>query len=453
MTAGLALALWLAAPAPLSTPARAALAEAARTIRRTGERSDTAYARLEHLCDRIGHRISGSPALEAAVSWAAAELRSDGHEAVHTEAVMVPRWVRGPISARLVAPVTRELSALALGGSGATPEGGLEAEVLRARSLEELGKLGGAVRGKIVLLDGPMGTHGSAFDRYGEVGPLRGSGPAQAARQGALAVLVRSLTQRSLRTPHTGGTRFGPEAPIPAAAIATEDADLLARLGARGPVRVRLALAAKRLPDAPSANVLAELRGREKPDQIVLLGAHLDSWDVGQGAHDDGAGTVMVMQALTILRQANLRPRRTVRVVLFTNEENGLRGAQAYARAHAAELDKHVAAIEADAGGYAPAAFSVEGAKVAALAAWLPLFEGTGLGRAVEGRGGSDIGALEPAKVPLFGYLTDDTHYFDIHHTEADTLDKVRPEDIRRGATALAILAYLLAELPGQLER
>jgi len=296
-----------------------------------------------------------------------------------------------------------------------------------------------------------MGTHGSPFDRYGDVGPMRGKGPAQAARQGAAAVLVRSLTTRSLRTPHTGGTRFADVRPIPAAALATEDADLLARLVGKGPVRVRLALDAKKLPDATSANVLGELRGRERPDEIVLLGAHLDSWDVGQGAHDDGAGTVMVMQALTLLRQSGLRPRRTVRVVLFTNEENGLRGATAYVKEHARELGKHVAAIESDAGGYAPAAFSVEGVRVAALSPYLPLFEGTGLSRVVEGKGGSDISALEPSKVPNFGYLTDDTHYFDIHHTAADTLDKVRPEDLRKGTTAIAILAYVLAELPGRL--
>ncbi len=452
MGAGLAVALWLLAP-PLAPAPDAAFLEAARKIRRVGDEDDAAYAKLEHLCDRIGHRLSGSPTLDAAVTWAAEVLRADGHEAVRTDAVQVPHWVRGPISAQVVAPVRRELAAIALGGSGATPAGGLEAEVVRAGSLEELGKLGGKVRGKIALLDGPMGTHGSSFDRYSEVGPMRGAGPAQAARQGAIAVLVRSLTQRSLRTPHTGGTRFGTQAPIPAAALATEDADLLARLGRRGPVRVRLSLAAHKLPDATSANVIAELRGRERPDEIVLLGAHLDSWDVGQGAHDDGAGTVMVMQALTILRKAHLRPRRTVRVVLFTNEENGLRGAEAYTRDHATELGQHVAAIESDAGGYAPSAFTVEGAAVEALAAYLPLFAGTGLSRIVAGKGGSDISALEPAKVPTFGYLTDETHYFDIHHTQADTLDKVRPDDVRRGATVLAILAYVLAELPGRLGR
>ncbi len=447
----LPLALLFLAPKPAVAAPSAPLAEAARKLRQLGDRSDGAYEKLEYLCDRIGHRLAGSPGLDAAVEWAARTLRADGHEAVRTEPVQVPHWVRGPISAVVTAPVRRELAVLALGGSGATPPGGLEAEVVRARSLVELEELGASVRGKIVLLDGAMGTHGNAFDRYGDVGPMRGKGPAQAARQGALAVLVRALTTRSLRTPHTGGTRFGDVRPIPAAALATEDADLLARLGARGPVRVRLALDAKRLPDAPSANVVGELRGRERPDEIVLLGAHLDSWDVGQGAHDDGAGTVMVMQALTLLRKADLRPRRTVRVVLFTNEENGLRGAEAYAKDHAKELARHVAAIESDAGGYAPAAFSVEGARAAALSAYLPLFEGTGLSRVVEGKGGSDIGALDPAKVPNFGYLTDDTHYFDIHHTDADTLDKVRPEDLRKGATAIAILAYVLAELPGRL--
>ena len=290
-------------------------------------------------------------------------------------------------------------------------------------------------------------AHGSG---YGDVVPYRGGGASAAARLGAVAVLVRSVTARSLRSPHTGAMRYAADAPkIPAAAVTTEDADLIARLAAAGPVRVTLTMGARQLPDAPSANVLGELRGRERPDEIVLIGAHLDSWDVGQGAHDDGAGVVHVMQALTTLRALGLTPRRTVRVVLFTNEENGLRGGRGYAAAHAG--DRHVAALETDSGGFAPRGFRVDahgdGALRARLVEAIGLLAPLGATEVTDDEAGADVGPLVDAGVLGLGLAVDGRSYFDIHHTAADTLDKVDPQALADGVAAIAVIAYVLADV------
>ena len=406
-----------------------------------------AFERLSWLTDRIGNRLAGSAALTQAVTWAQATLREDGQDNVRAEKVMVPHWVRGAESAELVAPVARPLHMLGLGGSVGTPKKGLEAELLVVSSFDELTAAGPRVKGKIVLYDvvmPPYGAHGSG---YGKVIGYRSRGADRASALGAVAVLVRSLTARSLRTPHTGMMRYDDKQPrIPAAAVSTEDAALLHRLAGAGPVRVRLKMAARTLPDAESANVLGELTGREKPEEIVLIGAHLDSWDVGQGAHDDGAGVTTVIEALRLLRVTGLRPRRTVRVVLFTNEENGLRGAKAYAAAHGA--DKHVVAIEADGGGFAP--WGVGGLMSAQALAQLgdvvTLLEPLRAANVVaNGDGGADIEEL--TGIPLLSLAPEGSTYFDYHHTEADTLDKVNPEHLQMNAVAMAILAYTLAEM------
>ncbi|MCP3136985.1 M20/M25/M40 family metallo-hydrolase [Pyxidicoccus xibeiensis] len=414
-----------------------------------------AYARLAELTDGIGPRLSGSEGAEAAVQWALRSFKADGVKA-WTEPVKVPRWVRGEERGEVLASARTRghpLSLLALGDSPPTPPEGLTAEVVEVTSVEQLAALGDSVKGKIVFFNHTMTV---AAD-YGRFAGLRGRGPAAAAKAGAVGALVRSLATASLRTPHTGSTRFEDGAPkIPAASIATEDADLLHRMLAGGPVRVKVVLGSSSLPDADSSNVIAEIRGREKPQEIVLIGAHLDSWDVGTGAHDDGAGVVMVMEAARLLAKLPQAPRRTVRVVLFMNEENGLRGARAYAEAHAAELPRHVAAMEMDAGGGRPVAVSLRaGAGGQDLVRpWLPPLVALGAANfSAREAGGADLSPMGPARVPFFGVEVDSSRYFDVHHTHADTLDKVDPQDLARSTAAVAWVTYALAEMPGTLVR
>lgn len=445
--------------APAASPIAEDYADVAAKIIAATRGDRAAYAKLAYLTDRIGHRLSGSPGLERAVAWASKAMADDGHT-VRTEHVMVPHWERGAEEAAVVAPVERPLAILGLGGSVATPKGGLVAPVVVVRSWDELERQAAQVKGAIVLYDVAMPPYDEdTGSGYGEVAPYRSRGPSRAAKLGAVGVLMRSVTARSLRTPHTGALRYEPDVPkIPAAAVATEDAQLIARLAAAGPVRVRLRLESRVLPDAPSANVIGELRGRERPDEIVVIGAHLDSWDVGQGAHDDGAGCVMMMQALTTLRQLGLVPRRTIRVVLFTNEENGLAGAKAYAQDHAAELAKTVLAVEADSGGFAPRGFSVEAAPAVAprvlarVQEIVALMRPLGVGKVVAGHSGADLSPMIPAGVPGLGLIVDGRAYFDVHHTEADTLDKVDPAALADGVAALAILAYVAADLPARVD-
>jgi Zn-dependent M28 family amino/carboxypeptidase len=281
-----------------------------------------------------------------------------------------------------------------------------------------------------------------------------------AAEKGAVACLVRSVTARSLQTPHTGAMNYGESPrPIPAAAITTEHADMIWRLHARGIAATgTLRMGARMLPDAESANVVAELRGSTWPEQVVVISGHLDSWDVGQGAHDDGGGCVMAMEAVNVLRKLGLIPRRTIRVVLWTNEENGLRGAKQYAADHAEELARHVAAIESDSGVFRPTGYSVQCADAARearaaeqLGVLLALLEPLEATNVTTGHAGADIGVMKDAGVVLLGHQVDGSTYFDYHHTPADTLDKVDPADLSRNVAALATLAYVLADMDGQL--
>ena len=413
------------------------------------------FGRLEHLTDAIGPRLSGGPGHAKAVEWTAAQLRADGVE-VRLEKVMVPHWVRGEETGAIVGSqgrVEQPLFLTALGGSAGTPAEGLEAEVVLVRSVEEAAALGEKARGKIVFFQGHM----TASKDYGAGSKLRVRGPAAAAGVGAVAALVRSAATASLRSPHTGVTLFDAGHPIPAAAVSTEDADLLERLIGQGPVRVRLKLGCKTLPDVETANVVAELKGREKPEEIVLLGGHLDSWDLATGAIDDGAGVAVVMAAIRALSHLPQHPRRTVRVVLFANEENGSRGAQGYKAAHASELAHHVAGIEMDAG--AGRAVSISGPNAPALLGpWLGR-EGPLAGLGVTdvndgGHGGADIGGLaESAQVPMVDVDQEGAHYFDLHHSAADTLDKVDPQQLRQAAASLAWVTYALAEMQGTLDR
>jgi carboxypeptidase Q len=430
-------------------PAAAKIVEAAQA-------DDGAWKKLAHLCDRIGARPSGSAALKQAAAWAREALAADGHENVKTEEVKVPHWERGAEEATLLSPVSRRLDLIGLGGTVSTPRNGITAEVVVAPSFEALEAMGDKVKGKIVLFSyrlEPVET--GKVPAYGTGVAFRGSGPSRAARQGAVAVLIRSLATRSLRTPHTGALKYEPKVPaIPAAALATEDADLLVRLAEAGDrVTVRLKLTSRTLPEATDANVLAELRGRERPEEIVLVGAHLDSWDVGQGAHDDGAGVAMAMQALTLLRKLGLVPRRTIRLVLFTNEESAGRGAQGYADRHREEIPRHVAALETDSGGGRPLGLALPAGKpgVEILKQIATLTAPVGATQAGEnGHAGADLRPLEG--VPQVGYEVEASRYFDYHHSQADTLDKVDPTDLRKNVAALAVTAYVLADMPGRLD-
>jgi carboxypeptidase Q len=446
-----------AAPERPATPIADRYREVSAKIIAAAEADEDGWKKLAHLTDRIGHRLSGSPALDRAIEWAIAAMKADGHENVRGEKVMVPRWVRGEEWGRITAPVDRPLALLQLGGSGATAKKGISGEVVVVRDFDELDRLGAAgVKGKIVLFNHPMRQWNEKDGPgYGEASPYRTKGPARAARLGAAAALVRSVTARSLRSPHTGATGFEEgQKPIPAVAVSIEDAELMARLAAAGEVvRVQLRTGGRRLKDVVSHNVVGELRGSEKPDEVVVIGGHIDSWDVGQGAHDDGGGCVIAMQALTVLRRLGLKPRRTIRVVLFTNEENGLKGARQYVIDHAAEMTRHVMALEADTGVFAPRGFSVEGDADAVRRATdiASLLEPIGATRITTGHSGADVGELVDKGVAGLGLSMDSSTYFDVHHTDADTLDKVRPEDLRRDVAAVAVMAYVVADMPEKL--
>jgi len=409
--------------------------------------SDRAYERLAHLTDHIGNRLSGSQNLERAIEWAIAEMKRDGLDNVRAEKVMVPHWVRGEESLEMLAPVPRKLQMLGLGNSIATPAEGITAEAVVVRSFEELDRLGEQVRGKIVVYNAP-------YVNYGATVEYRLRGASRAARYGAVAALVRSITPTALQTPHTGAMGYDPDQPkIPTAAVTIEVAEFLQRMNDRGDhPRLRLKMEAKFLPDAESANVIAEIKGSEKPDEVVLIGGHFDSWDVGQGAHDDGGGAIVAWETVRLLKELGLRPRRTIRAVLYTNEENGGRGGNAYRDAHRAEIAKHILAVESDSGVYRPEGFGL--AETAPLQVRsnmqeiAKLLSGIGADRIAADGGGADIGPMVREGVIGASLDVDGTHYFDIHHTQADTLDKVNPRELAMCVATMAVMAYTVADLP-----
>jgi carboxypeptidase Q len=409
-----------------------------------------AYRRLATMVDRFGHRLSGSESLERTIDWALEQMRHDGLQNVRGEPVMVPRWVRGAESAELIAPTRRPLPMLGLGGSIATPAGGITAEVLVVSTFEELTQRAADAKGRIVLFDAP-------FTSYGQTVRYRRDGAVAAARVGAVASLIRSVTPYSMRTPHTGAMAYDSLVPrIPHAAITVEDAMLLHRIQDRGerPV-VKLVMSAQTLPDAPSRNTIGELVGREKPNEVVLVSGHLDSWDVGTGAMDDGGGAVAAWEAVALLKRLGLRPRRTVRAVLWTNEENGLAGGNGYRDAHAADLDRHVLAIESDAGVFAPRGFGFSGSDSALqIVRWIgSLLEPIDADSITKGGGGADIGPIMARGVPGMGLSVDGTRYFWYHHSDADTIDKLDPADMGKCVAALAIMIYVVADLDEPLPR
>jgi carboxypeptidase Q len=424
--------------------------DAARLIR-AATADDFAWQRLATLTDTYGARVSGSDNLTRAIEWAAETMKADGLENVRLEPVMVPRWVRGRESAEIVDPPRHEVAVLGLGGSVATPPGGIEAEVLPVTNFDDLRLRSVEAKGRIVLFNVPYST-------YAETVTYRTSGARMAAQFGAVAVLVRAVGPVGLRTAHTGAVQYAQgQIEIPAAAVSIEDANRIVRLTARGRrVRIRLVMEGHYLPDVESANVVGEIRGREKPDEIVLLGGHIDSWDVGAGASDDGVGCVVTWEALRLMKKLGIRPRRTVRVVLWTNEENGLRGANAYAERYAASAANHVFALESDSGVFAPAALGFSGSTMARsmISHISALLAPLGFPEIVSGGGGADIGPIAQAgNVPTMAYLGDTSRYFVIHHTAADTVERIAPDEVSRAAAAIAVVTYAVAEMPERLPR
>ena len=432
-------------------PRVAPYADASARLIAAAQANDFAWRRLAELTDTYGNRLSGSENLNRAIEWAITTLKADGLANVHTERVMVPRWVRGQESAVIVDPPEHPVAILGLGGSVATPPNGLEADVLVVTSFQDLEAKASQARGKIVLFNVPYTT-------YGETVQYRSGGAVAAARHGAVASFVRAVGPMGLRTPHTGNMSYGDAGTkIPTAAIAAEDSNRIQRLTDRGMrVRVRLHMEAHMEPDAESANVFAEVAGREHPHEIVLVGCHFDSWDVGTGASDNGVGCIVTWEALRLMKTLGLQPRRTVRLGLFTNEENGLRGGNAYRDAHKGSAGDHVFALESDSGVFAPSrlGFSGPDAARAVIDDIGKLLAPLGLADIGAGGGGADIGPIAQAgRVPMMAYQGDANRYFTIHHTPADTVDRIAPEEVSKAAAAIAVMAYVVADLPERLPK
>ena len=428
--------------------------------------SDYGFVQLAHLCNNIGPRLSGSPQAQHAVQYVADEMRRLGLD-VKLERVMVPHWVRGVETAELIqfagqAPkTTQKIVLTALGGSVATPTEGLTADVVVVESFEQLASLGrAAIAGKVVLFnarfDKQMAAQGFAMEAYSQAVAYRGAGPSAAARLGAVASLVRSVGGADYRLPHTGGFNYASDAPrIPAAAVASEDADLIAYLTAKGPVRLHLTLTPQTLPDVESFNVIADLKGTEHPEQVIIVSGHLDSWDLGTGAIDDGAGVAVSMQTVQLIKRLGLRPKRTIRMIAWMNEENGLMGGRTYAENQKSQIANHVAAIECDSGAGHPIGFSAH-VSTAALEMLRPISavlqaSGAGVLRQSQNAEGADVWPLDLAGVPTLAPIQDARTYFNYHHTPADTLDKIVPSELAENAAVVTVLAYAIANLPERL--
>jgi carboxypeptidase Q len=430
--------------------ARAGADDATDKLMDAATNSDFAYQRLARLCDTFGPRFSGTTNLEAAIDWVLAQMKNDGLENVHGEEVMVPHWVRGAESAELLAPRVRRLPMLGLGGSIATPPEGITAEVLVVKSFADLTGRAGEAPGKIVLFNVP-------FTTYGETVAIRTRGAVEAAKVGAVASLIRSVTPFSMQSPHTGAMSYSNAVrKIPHAAITVEDAEMMQRMQDRGEkIVVRLKMSAAQLPDAPSSNIVAEITGREKPEEIVLVSGHFDSWDVGQGAMDDGGGAISAWEAVRIMHALGLRPRRTLRVVLWTNEENGSAGAHGYARRHQGELARHVVAMESDRGTFKPQGFSFVGSDAARkiIQTLAEPLARLGAAKIIDQGSDTDVGVLARDNVPTLALLDDETKYFWYHHSDGDTMDKLDPRELSACAAAMAVMAWQVADDPVALPR
>src|SRR5271170_1779391 len=429
------------------------------------------YAKLAFLCDRIGNRLSGSESLGRAIQWSEEQMKQDGLSNVRVIPVKVPHWVRGAESARLTAPENRPLHMLGLGMSVGTPNGGITGDVVVVSVFNALAKLGrGGIQGKIVL-------YNQVYRGYGQTSIYRTAGPSRAAALGAIAVLVRSITPLAMQNPHTGTLVYDEAQPkVPAAAVSLEDAMMIARFAAQQtPVKVHLEMAARMEPDADAGDIMGEIPGREHPEEVVVLGGHVDSWDVGRGAQDDGSGIMASLQAVALMKKLGLQPRRTIRVAFWVNEENGGRGGEAYRAWVGDQIKNHVAAIEMDSGAEKPVGFGFgpyqrgrrpqpnepppalpkmtaeQEESLAQCQQIAHLLERIEAGKATPGGGGADFSPLVRDGVPGLSPETVGLHYFDWHHTDADTVDKVNPDDFRKNIAVLAVLSYVLADMPGKL--
>jgi len=429
------------------------------TIRKMYDNALTSYEsyeNLRYLTKKIGARLSGSPQAAAAVEWSRQLMDQMGLDRVYLQEVMVPHWVRGDKEIGRIESgkkQTAEVKIAALGSSVGTGEKGLRAEVIEVLSLEELEKLGQEkVKGKIVFFNRPFNNaHVHTMHAYRDAVDQRGAGPVAAAKLGAVGVLVRSMTNDLQDVPHTGNTRYADGvAKIPAAAISTNGAEQLSKSLKSNPnLKFFMRMTCQTLPDVLSYNVIGEIKGSEKPEEIIVVGGHLDSWDLGEGAHDDGTGCMQSIEVLRLMRELGIKPKRTVRAVLFMNEENGVRGGRKYAEEAKAKGEKHIAAIESDAGGFTPRGFGIDGndGQYAKVLAWKPLLAPYGLHDLTRGGGGADIGPLKgQGTVALIGFSPDSQRYFDYHHTEIDTFEQVNRREMQLGAASMASLVYLISE-------
>lgn len=442
------LMLPLALPAQHLTDQHRANAQKLSQITASG---DLMWSRLLYFVDTYPQRLSGSQMLEESLDWIVGELNKDGFDRIEEQPVMVPHWVRGEESLTMLAPLNRKLPMLGMGNSVGTGPGGITAGVIVVASFDELKARASEVPGKIVLFNVP-------FTTYGPTVQYRIQGPIEASRLGAVAVLVRAVGPFSMQTPHTGNTRYEAGVkPIPGAQISIEDAEWMHRDALRGrTIRVHLQMDAESKPDALSRNIIAEIRGSEKPDEIVVFGGHIDSWDVGQGVMDDAGGCFVAWEALRAMKEAGIRPKRTIRLVFWTNEENGLRGGEVYKDSVAArgELENHALAMESDSGVFDPLGFGFTGSDAAfeVMKEIGTLLEPIGAGVITRGGGGADIAPLNRAgNVPMAGLNVDGTKYFWYHHTHADTVDKLDRSDVEECAKAMEILAYAAADIDANL--
>lgn len=424
------------------------------------QKDSTAWNRLAELTDLFGNRPSGSQRLEQAIDWVVAQMKKDGFDRVYTEPVMVTHWVRGAESAEMIKPRVRKLNILGLGKSVGTPAGGITAPVLVVKDFADLRAHAAQAKGKIIVYDFAFDSTVHPFVGYGNAVQYRAYGADSAAKFGGLASLSRSATPRSIQTPHTGGISYtdtARKAPnIPGASITPEDAMMLHRMQNRGETPViKLVMNAKTLPMSPSRNVIAEIRGSENPDEVVVLGGHFDSWDVGTGAMDDGGGCAAAWEALRLIKQSGIRPKRTIRVVLWTNEELGLNGAFAYRDAHRAQLDKHIVAMESDNGVFRPRGIVYSGSPqgLAVAKEFAHLLSSIGADSAEANGPEADVWPLNTLGVPTIAINTDPSKYFWYHHTEGDTVDKLDPRDVQLCAAIMAVVASTFASTDVPLPR
>ena len=446
-----AVGLAVAARSESGTAPADPVADAAERIRAAGLRSEGAYPILARLTREVGPRLTGSAGADAAVEWTRRLMDSLGFE-TWLEPVTVERWVRGEASAAIEGPSGRNLAVAALGGSVPTPAGGISGRVVEVGSTDELKTRAAEARGAIVFFNVPFDrTLADTFRAYGGVAAFRAQGPSRAAAAGAVAALVRSPTGRIDGHPHTGMLQYDEGSPrVPAAALATADADALSAALARDPrLLVRLELSCRGEGPVPSANVIGQIRGAEKPDEIVLLGGHLDSWDLGTGAHDDGAGCVQAIEALRLIAGLGLKPRRTIRAVMFMNEEFGATGGRDYAAAPKRKGERHLAAIESDRGGFLPLGFAAGGGDAASVRLRRrleKLLAPSGISWVVPGGGGADIGPLAAGGTVMMSFIPNSQTYFDFHHSALDVIEAVHPRELELGAIVMAIAALAVAE-------